>query len=220
MAELAPPMARPAIFDAISRRGLIWMPEEGVGYLDIANPSAAYDRAYFERYLSYEGTRMSAALISSRVALVERHWDGDLIDVGIGAGTFLTKRNDYMARTCTFGTDVNRIGVGWLIQRNLLRSPYAGCEAVSLWDVLEHIQDFDRLLAAVSERVFCCLPIFSGPDDILRSRHFRRDQHFWYFTEAGFIRTMAYLGWSVLEINQEESLAGRDSIRSYAFARR
>ena len=92
-------------------------------------------------------------------------------------------------------------------------------DAVSLWDVLEHISDFDRLLAHVAQRVFVCMPVYRGPTEVLASRHFRPDEHCWYFTTLGFLRVMSSLGWEPLETNEAETWLGRDGIASFAFKR-
>ena len=145
---------------------------------------------------------------------MNRYWDGELIDVGIGCGAFVD------ARPNTLGYDINPIGVQWLQEKGLYRDPYREpVEAVSLWDVLEHIPDFDRLLASVRARVFVSMPVFSGPCEVLASKHFRPDEHCWYFTSFGFLGVMRSLGWGLLEHNEEESRLGREGIASFAFIR-
>lgn len=169
---------------------------------------------YFAKYLGYRGTILGQRLTQARVDLVNRYWDGPLVDVGIGCGAFVEARPE------TRGYDVNPVGVQWLLERGLFCNPYTEfVQAVSLWDVLEHIPDFDRLLARVECRVFVSMPVFSGPCEVLASRHFRPDEHCWYFTSFGFLAVMRGLGWELLEHNEEETRLGREGIASFAFQR-
>jgi hypothetical protein len=198
----------------LARDRLTWLPDLGIGYYDVKDPVAPYDASYFAKYLSYRDTDLGRRLTESRVDLVNRHWDGPVVDVGIGCGAFVD------ARQRTRGYDINPCGVQWLLERELFCNPYSEpVEAVTLWDVLEHIWDFDRLLARVSARVFVSLPVFSGPCEVLSSKHYREDEHFWYFTSFGFLKVMRSLGWVSLEHNEVETRLGREGIASFAFAR-
>jgi Methyltransferase domain len=208
------PVARATLFHRLAARRLNWLPDLGVGFYDVEHPYAPYDARYFAKYLGYRDTDLGRKLTEARVDLVARHWDGPLVDVGIGCGAFVD------ARPNTLGYDVNPVGVQWLEERGLYRDPYREpVEAVSLWDVLEHIPDFDRLLACVGARVFVSMPVFGGPCEVLASRHFRKDEHCWYFTSFGFLSVMRSLGWELLESNEIETRLGREGIASFAFAR-
>jgi hypothetical protein len=202
------------LLTAIAAGRLAWFPEQGVGYFPVSDTHHVYDTAYFERYAGYVGTEMDRQLNAARIALVARHHAGHLVDVGIGAGSFVS------ARAGTSGYDINVAGVRWLQGRDLWWNPYTRpCEAVSLWDVLEHMPDFAALLSHVGRFVFVSLPIFTGCDHVLTSKHFRRDEHCWYFTRAGFATVMRGLGWRLVEENSDETALGRDGIVSYAFRR-
>lgn len=208
------PVARAPLFQRLASNRLTWLPDLGVGFYDVRDPDAPYDARYFAKYMGYRNTPLGRNLTQARVDLVSRYWDGELVDVGIGCGAFID------ARPNTLGYDINPVGVHWLKEQGLYRDPYrAPVEAVSLWDVLEHIPDFDRLLASVRSRVFVCMPVYSGPCEVLASKHFRPDEHFWYFTTFGFLGVMRSLGWELLEQNSEESRLGREGIASFAFMR-
>jgi hypothetical protein len=199
----------------IAAQRLVWFPEVGVGYFPVAPAVNIYDDAYFNKYVEYGQTEMGQRLNVARMSLVNRHYQGHLVDVGIGSGSFIDRRPN------THGYDVNTRAVEWLNRRDLWWNPYTRrCRAASLWDVLEHIPDFPALLERVDEFVFASLPIFEGPDDVLKSRHYRKDEHVWYFTIAGLIHVMSGFGWQCLEVNHDESRLGRDGIGSFAFRRR
>jgi hypothetical protein len=205
----------PPILKLLTARSLAWFPEHDLGWFPAVPGPATYGRAYFDKYAAYAETEMGRRLNAARIALVERHHRGELVDIGIGCGGFVA------ARPNTFGYDVNPIAVDWLRQRDLWWNPYQqSCRAASMWDVLEHVADFPKLLAQVRDRVFVSLPIFRGLDHVLASKHFRRDEHYWYFTRDGFLRAMAGLGWESIEVNHAETALGREDILSFAFARR
>jgi hypothetical protein len=202
------------ILAALTEKRLIWVPEAGFGYYPVDLTKLPYDCAYFERYAAYADTPMGLALNTARNALVARHWKGPLVDVGIGSGSFVRSRRN------TLGYDINPSAVAWLKTNGLWSDPYdVGALAVSMWDVLEHIQDFPTLLADVAHRVFVSMPVFVDCEDILSSRHYRPDEHFWYFTVKGFTSTMRDFGWKLLETNRDETDLGREGIASFAFGR-
>jgi len=193
----------------------MWLPEIGVGYYPVTDDRAPYDAAYFEKYVAYSETEMGREINRVRRALVRRHFNGHLVDMGVGCGSFIE------SRPRTSGFDVNPTAVNWLRRRELYWNPYAcSCEAASFWDSLEHIADFPRLLARVEQYAFVSLPVFRGAAHVLRSRHFRKNEHFWYFSPHGLINVMRGLGWDHLETNHEETALGREDIASFAFARR
>jgi hypothetical protein len=214
------PDSRSALFDQLSARAFTWWPEHGVGFYPVEEGTKPYDAGYFERYAEMSNTEVGHRLNHTRCQMVRRHYTGALTDVGVGSGAFVTCRNKAF-RERTTGFDVNPEGVKWLMERGLYADPWRfGVNAITLWDVLEHIPDFRPLLANVRQYVFVSLPIFSGPLDVLRSKHFRRDEHVWYFTIHGIRKVFAELGFDCVEINDAECALGRESIGSFVFKRR
>ena len=192
---------------------LQWFAELGIGYYPVL-PCGVYDADYFAKYQAYAATPLGQELNRLRVAMVRRHFGGEVIDVGIGCGSFIEAHGN--AR----GYDISPPAIGWLIERSKFRDPYKrGAEAVTMWDSMEHIENFDYLLAGISRFVFLSLPIFDGMEHVQRSRHYRKDEHYWYFTANGLTRLMARLGWRLVESNKAESKAGREHIGSFAFLR-
>ena len=195
--------------------GLTWYPERGFGYYPVRGNGTVYDRAYFEKYVGYAQTELGQQLTAARIGLVLRHMPcGELLDIGIGSGAFVQARN-YFAPT--FGFDINPAAVAWLMQRDLYRDPITGSiEGMTFWDSLEHLPDPQQYLAQATW-AFLTLPIFTGPDHVLASKHFRRDEHIWYFTRGGLIRWMEAQGFRCVEHNTMETLLGREDIHSFAF---
>jgi len=203
--------------------GLIWFAEWDMGYYPVMNGEAVYDAAYFRKYQDYDASDLGRHLTHARLSLVDR-WAPEmpLIDIGIGAGAFVEARN---RRAPTFGWDINPIAVEWLTRRELLLDPSliheASAEhrmALSFWDSLEHIAEPDAILRNATW-VFCSLPIFTGVDHVLKSKHFRRDEHCWYWTREGLRNWMAKRGFTLREHNTQESVLGREDIDSFAFQR-
>lgn len=155
--------------------------------------------------------------MAARVEFVARHYSGPLIDVGIGSGAFVELR---AKSEPTYGYDVNPAGVSWLDERGLLVNPYSRpVDAVTMWDVIEHIPDYPELLIGVQQWLFLSLPIFRDADHVLRSKHFKPDEHCWYFTRAGLVWAMKTDGFELVEENTSETELGREDIGSFAFRR-
>lgn len=195
-------------------RGLVWLPELGMGRYPVP-AERPYDEGYFANYRQLADTDLGRELTAARVRLVSRHYDGPLLDVGIGAGQFVE------ARPNTRGFDVNPAGVAWLSQRGLWADLYDGNHpALSFWDSLEHIDQPDIAVGLADKWVFVSVPIFSGAEHVIGSRHFRRNEHIWYWTHDGLVGWFAEQGFRLVEHNTVESELGREGIGSYAFQRK
>lgn len=218
----APVPARPrdVAFQTWAADAFTWLPEQGMGRLHVHQ--APYDQAYFQKYEGYAATPMGEAITRSRLELVHRfHPHGELVDVGIGCGDFVQARNGRPWGR-TWGYDVNPEGIRWLNERQLFLSPYHGVvEAVSLWDVLEHIPEPAALLANVRSWVFTSVPLVPGdwgppPPDW---KHLRRDEHCWYWNRRGLVAWFRAQGFELAEENRLETLLGREDVGTFAFRR-
>ena len=204
-------------FLQLSGSGLTWLPEHGIGYYPV--DEAPYDAAYFQKYQMYADTDMGKALTEYRRALVSQYHLGPVLDVGIGCGDFLEAMLE--VGPTSRGFDVNPAGRAWLESRGLFHDPYQNgpVDAMTLWDVLEHIHDPEPLLAKCRGWAFVSLPIFRDGEHILQSHHFRKDEHCWYFTREGFICWMARHGFTCVGHSTQESLLGRQDIHTFVFRR-
>jgi len=201
-----------------SRRCLTWWLQHGIGYYPVEAGHKPYDQDYFDAFDRNAQTELGRALMEARVNFVERHYRGTLIDVGIGSGAFVELRNR-RGRT-TYGYDVNPAGLAWLDERKLLVDPHlVSFDAVTLWDVLEHIPDFQSLLANVRDWVFVSLPIFRDAEHALRSKHFKPEEHCWYFTRNGLVFAMQICGFALVTESAIETELGREDIATFAFRR-
>jgi Methyltransferase domain len=145
---------------------------------------------------------------------VRSHYRGTIVDVGIGGGRFVKDHAD------AFGFDINPAAVKWLKINRAYCDPYSEVvEAATFWDSLEHIHDPAPVLANIRRFVFVSLPIFQGAEHVLRSKHFRPDEHCWYFTRGGFEWFMHRFGFRRIDHSVIEQMAGREDIESFAFER-
>jgi hypothetical protein len=216
---------RSPLFDQFASRRLTWWQELGVGYYPVEAGAAPYDPEYFARYQRQADSEIGRALMQFRIDFVARHWDGALIDVGIGSGAFVEQRNRTFEQggwscAATQGFDINPAAVAWLEQRGLFADPYRPrVSALSFWDVLEHIEDFRPLLANATRWVFTSLPIFRDAAHVLQSKHYRKDEHIWYFTRDGLVAVMREQGFILVEESDQETRIGREDISAFAFRR-
>lgn len=193
--------------------GLVWLPALGMGRYPVP-ASRPYDEDYFSRYQAMAETPMGEELTAARIELVARHYQGPVLDVGIGAGQFVATRPG------TLGFDVNPTGVEWLSERGAYADLYGNhWRALTMWDVLEHIDDPVVAVQQATEFVFVSIPVFIDAEHVLSSRHFKTDEHIWYWTHEGLIRWFAEQGFECIEYNNIESTLGREGIGSYAFRR-
>lgn len=199
------------LFNEISRDNLAWIPNLGIGYYPVrANP---YDEAYFEAYNAIKATPIGLALNKARTDLVNKYTNGSVLDIGIGNGAFVEARED------TFGFDINPVAVKWLIDRNKYRHPFRGAQALTFWDSLEHIHNPTLMLQGAKEFVFVSCPIYDDVEHVLRSKHFKPNEHCWYWTVEGLTTFMRIFGFEVQEINWMETEIGREDIGTFVFKR-
>lgn len=195
--------------------GMEWKDELGYGIYPVeANP---YDKSYFEKYVAYSKTAMGVALTDARIELVRRHAGGELVvDIGIGCGDFIERRGI----GTTAGYDVNPEAIRWLLDRGAWADPYfKNPPNISCFDSLEHMEYPHHLVERVGRFIFLSIPIFDGPEHVMRSKHFRKDEHVYYFTRDGLIRFMAAYGFSLKEENRMEVELGREDIGTFVFKR-
>ena len=227
-----------SIIGEIAAHRLHWMEPIGIGFLDCdtftgpdGEKPAPYDDAYFAKYRDMADSEVGAALNTFRAMLVSRHAPLDvycppshtcsLLDVGIGDGAFLRAVAPF-AWLSPFGFDINPAGIAYLIENGQLASfeEPASFDVVTFWDSLEHIRDPRPALAAARHVALVSIPIFTDAAHAVTSRHFRPDEHFWYFTRHGFIQFADQEGFDCVDVLATETALGRDSIETFVLRRR
>ena len=199
------------LFNEISKNNLAWVQSLGIGYYPVqANP---YNDSYFEAYNAIKETPIGLALNEARKSLVDRFTNGSVLDIGVGNGAFVEDRDN------TYGFDINPVAVEWLIARNKYRHPFRGADALTFWDSLEHIHNPTLMLQGAKEFVFISCPIYDDVEHVLKSKHFKPNEHCWYWTVEGLIRFMDMFGFEVQEVNWMETEIGREDIGTFVFKR-
>lgn len=212
------PGLNPAV-EALVLSSLTWFPESGVGYYEVRESDQPYDAAYFARYQAQADSPSGRALMASRSCLVDRYHGGGVLDVGIGSGAFLLDRAASGIETDK-GFDVNPAGVAWLRARDMFGDLYGRTwRAATFWDALEHIRRPDLALDQVEEIAFVAIPTFRDVAHVLASKHFRRDEHFWYWTRDGFRRFASACGFDVVDIVATETALGREDVETFVLRR-
>jgi hypothetical protein len=188
----------------------------GVAYQIDQSNLCAYDDAYYNKCASYEGQEIANKINAGRIALVNKYvGTARVVDVGIGSGEFIKSRPN------TWGHDVNPAGIEWLRRNDLWAKsllPFAGA---TFWDVLEHVPTPEEYLKQIQLHsfLFCSIPLFYALGAIRASKHYRPNEHLYYFTEQGFVDWMERHGFLLLGMQDFEIQAGRESIYSFAFKR-
>lgn len=185
-----------------------------------------YDKEYFEKYRQYEGSPIAVAINRGRVALVQKYCiDAAILDIGIGSGEFL-RACDQVCNTRCLGYDVNPHGIDLLLQQDRFVDPYQNLPSslggMTCWDSLEHLTDPTALISCLhpGQYLFLSLPIFEDLRRIRESKHYRPNEHFYYFTDHGLVSWLEGCGFTLEERSSFEIAAGREDIYSYVFQRR
>lgn len=202
------------IINHISNETFQWFPEKGIGYYPVKD--APYNDAYFDKYIQMSKTDIGILLNKARKDFVETILSDcmytDIIDIGVGSGSFVLSMQN-----CK-GYDINPKAVEMLLDLNIYKNPYEHTFSnATFWDSLEHIHYPGRLLDNVSEYAFISCPIYRDIEHIFKSKHFRKDEHCWYWTHDGIINFMKIFDFELVDFNFMESLIGREDITTYAF---
>ena len=189
---------------------LLWLRDYGLGYYPVEE--APYDEAYWFKYQKMEMTDIGKALNKARLDMVNKYQWESLIDIGIGSGAFIRELPN------AYGFDINPKAIEWLKGVGKYKEPEP-IDAMTFWDSLEHIHNPTQLLDNIKKIVFISTPIYDDKDHVLRSKHFRPDEHCWYFTKDGLIDFMANFGFYMVEYSDIETELGREDIGSFVFKR-
>jgi len=194
---------------------LLWDEARGYGYYPVKN-DGVYNDAYFDKYVGYEQSDLGKQLTAERVKLAERYKHGGrILDFGIGSGQFVKESN-------SLGYDVCPKAVEWLKKESRLVNPWTddlwSVDAITFFDSFEHEDNIDELVRKVWGRtLILSIPIFKDKAHVLRSKHFRKDEHYHYFTQDGLIRWFADRNYHLVEANMMETKLGREDIFTFVF---
>ena len=163
-----------------------------------------------------EGT-WTVFLLHRKASSGNRNCD-HVLDIGIGCGTFINR-----LRIPAYGYDINPVAVSWLKEREIYCNPYENIpgevDGLTLWDVLEHIPNPDDLLDLVPSgmHVITSIPIFPDLQKLQESKHYKKNEHYLYFSENGLYIYMEDMGFRLQEKSYQETKIGRESIMTFVF---
>ncbi len=208
-------------FDAVIDDDLALCEPEGIAYQVARDFRVAYDSEYFAKVSAYEGGEVAERVNAGRVEFLARFVKpgASVLDYGAGSGAFL--RAAIAAGFDGRGFDVMRQTRDWLEARGLYADNPAGFDAVTAWDVLEHLENPGALVSRLKPGayLFASIPVFHDLRKIRASRHYRPGEHLTYWTRAGFLRWARAHGFAPVAESGHEVDAGRDSIGAFAFVR-
>jgi hypothetical protein len=190
---------------------LLWLPEFGIGYYPVEE--APYDAGYWQKYQEMEKTDIGRKLNQARLDMVRQYEFDELLDIGIGSGAFIKDLPN------GYGFDINPCAVDWLKSVGKYREP-SKIDAMSFWDSLEHIHNPTALLDSIKTYAFISCPVYKDKEHILGSKHFRPDEHCWYWTKTGLMAFMSNFGFTLIEYSNVETFLGREDIGSFVFKRK
>lgn len=207
-------------FEAAADADLMLCAGSGVAYQADMTQRTSYDRAYLTKIYGYDPA-IAKAVNCGRCALVARHLlsGATLLDIGAGSGQFVRE-----ARSWGFdarGFDVIPEAARGLVADGLYDDDPGLCDAVTMWDSIEHMEEPALWLRRVRSGALLCVsvPLFADLRAIRDSKHYRPGEHLYYWTADGFVAWMKLYGFRLLESSPHEMQAGRDSIGAFAFCR-
>jgi hypothetical protein len=190
----------------------------GIMYQRDMSVSVSYDTHYFEHYIRLENTDIAKKLNSGRTNLTQKYCNS-VLDIGIGSGEFIKE-----SKIAVFGYDINPVAVRWLRQSGIYRDPYTEMpkvDGLTFWDVMEHIPNPTSLLSKIRSGmyVFVSIPIFTDLTRIKKSKHYKPNEHYYYYTSGGLIKYMTDSGFKIVEMSDQETRAGREDILTFVFCK-
>jgi hypothetical protein len=193
--------------------------EFGIMYQRDMHVSIPYEEEYFQHYVELEDSEVAKKLNEARTSLTEKYCKC-VLDIGIGSGEFIKKSKIKM-----YGYDVNPLGIKWLKEAMLFVDPYEAIpddvDGVTFWDTLEHIAEPSKILTRfkVGTHVFVSMPIFHDLTKARFSKHYKPNEHYYYYTAEGLTYLFELFGYKLLEMSDGEMKAGRQDILAFAFIR-
>ncbi len=158
-----------------------------------------YNQAYYKRYKERAESEIGQRIYRSRWELVERHCHGDmtLLDYGCGPGAFHKASTNGFE---THGYDINP-HCGFPVP------PLKDIDILTMWDVIEHLVDpTEPINTFRPEYLFISTPNVEAIHyrAVENWKHYRPDEHLWYFGLNALTGLLARLGYKILEYNYDE----------------
>lgn len=194
----------------------------GIAYQADKDNLIEYGKEYLQHYIDLEKSKTCHNINERRKDLVYNTCPyGKILDYGSGAGTFLKK-----IAGRGYGYDINPYAVTKLKDDRVYVDPYENIPndvtCFTFWDSLEHIPQPGSILAKVKSHcyVYVSIPIIDDISKVKQWKHYKPNEHLWYFTRKGFtnwMRNFDLVPWSAaLDFEIKE---GRQDIYTFVFKR-
>jgi len=200
----------------------IALTSEGIAY-QTSYTRLEYGKKYFDYYQGLKGTAISQCLNEKRTLLLSQYRSPLNLDIGVGSGEFIEA---YEARGGdSLGYDVNPFGIDWLCNRNIFFDPYGAdsdrvFDSATMWDSLEHLPSPSCLLKMLrAELIFISIPLINDLRSLFNWKHYKPNEHLYYFSESGLEFFMDANGFQLLEKSRMEESCGREDIGTFVFER-
>ena len=196
---------------------------KGIAYQRDMSKSVPYKDDYFNKYIRYEDNEIGKKINACRLDLIEKHCPyKSVLDVGIGSGQMIkmAKKRKIML----YGYDINPVGVNWLKEHgkfyDISRS-LKELTGICFFDSLEHIPNPGAILKKLNywTYVFMSIPIIKDFNKLREWKHYRPDEHYYYFTQEGLFEYMEAHNCVYIAKSDCEIKAGRDDIYTYIWRR-
>lgn len=208
-----------ATFAAQPDGDLMVCESNGVAYQADMTPVVEYGEAYWRKVSAYEDSAIAESVNLGRCELLTRYLThcASVLDIGAGTGAFIRAAMPF--GFYVRGFEVMPRAVMHLKVAGLYETAVENFDAVTMWDVLEHMVTPGDWLRRVRSWLFVSLPVFKSLSNIRASRHYRPGEHLYYFTPDGLVDWLRLYGFKLIARSNHEIEAGRDSIGAFAFRR-
>lgn len=191
--------------------------QKGMAYqVDRTNP-VAYDDDYFAKTA---GKTLKGPINKFRVGIVDKHVNvGKVLDYGCGDCAFIESRPN------TYGYDVCEKTIRKLKDmgkyHEFQSEGLSGFCGITFFDSLEHMPEPKYVLQKVEDQiVIITVPIIKDIKLIRQWKHYRPNEHFWNWTNNGFIEWMDRQGFECIDYSEGEIEAGREDTPTFVFRRK
>lgn len=194
-----------------------WDSEKKIGFYPVMD--SWYDDLYFEASIQNSLSKIAKPLYEFRASIINKYASGKVLDFGTGCGAFLAYRKN------TVGYDICPKSIDYLKKEKLFfdfyRNGLDGIDGIAFFDVLEHIKNADSIFKRItSQHVFISLPLFRNKAHVLKSKHFKVNEHFWYFTLKSINSFIEKQGFEIIEERNDETIIGREDIFTFVIKRK
>lgn len=163
-----------------------------------------YDSSYIEKYNAYPLRQLAYIRLATLRQLQKITGIRPVFDYGCGSGAFID------------ACEENRISVsGYDPATNKNNEPHnlSAYGTVTFFDVLEHIPDIERIMLMLPHSIIVAIPdsscVFSGEVEWQRWRHYRPNEHLFYFSPISLNLLFKKYGYELKFDNYDEDFIRR-----------